>query len=123
MGVSAARAHGAIPRALNAALAAAPARHDPITLLDRSATVRFVRRNTAALDVESISTDLGRALVTSLEQTVLDLARRQPIGVAEDQIAQALRALLPRCDQEVHDELAAQQRLVSALERAQAWAR
>lgn len=62
-------------------------------------------------------------MVTSLEPTVLDLARRPPIGVAEDQIAEALRALLPRCDREILDELAAQQRCVSALERAQALAR
>jgi predicted transcriptional regulator of viral defense system len=123
MGVSAARAHGAIPRALSTAIVAAPAQHDPIMLLDRSATVRFVKRDTAHLDVESISTELGRALVTSIEQTVLDLARKPSLGVAEDQIPEALRALLPRCDPEILDELAARQRLRSALERARAWAR
>jgi predicted transcriptional regulator of viral defense system len=122
MGVSAARAHGAIPRALSTAIVAAPAQHDPI-MLDRSATVRFVKRDTAHLDVESISTELGRALVTSIEQTVLDLARKPSLGVAEDQIPEALRALLPRCDPEILDELAARQRLRSALERARAWAR
>ncbi len=119
MGVSAARAHGALPRALSTAIVAAPAQHDPIMLLDRQATVRFVKRDTAALDVESISTELGRALVTSIEQTVLDLARKPPIGVAEDQIPEALRALLPRCDREILAELAARQRLGAALQRAQ----
>lgn len=123
MGVSAARAHGAIPRALSTAIVAAPDQHDPITLLDRSATVRFVKRDTARLDVESISTELGRALVTSIEQTVIDLARKPSLGVAEDQIPEAIRVLLPRCDLQLLDELATRQRLVSALDRARAWAR
>jgi hypothetical protein len=92
-------------------------------LLDRAATVRFVRRDTDHLDVESISTELGAVLVTSIEQTVLDLARKPPLGVAEGQIPEAVRAMLPRCDGRALDELAARQRLVSALERAQAWAR
>src|SRR5665647_91163 len=50
MGVSAARAHGAIPGALSTALVAAPAQHDPIMLLERAATARFVRRDTDHLD-------------------------------------------------------------------------
>ncbi|MFY2786607.1 hypothetical protein [Rhodococcus sp. MALMAid1271] len=42
MGVSAARLHGAIPRALAMAVVAVPTRHDPIRLADRQAVVRFV---------------------------------------------------------------------------------
>lgn len=118
MGVSAARLHGALPRALAIAIVAAPVQHDPITLLDRPASVRFVKRDTARVDVETVTTELGRALVTSIEQTVLDLARRPALGVAEDQIPDALRALLPRCEPEVLDELARRQRLRSALARA-----
>jgi predicted transcriptional regulator of viral defense system len=118
MGVSAARLHGALPRALAIAIVAAPVQHDPITLLDRPASVRFVKRDTARVDVETVTTELGRALVTSIEQTVLDLARRPALGVAEDQIQDALRALLPRCEPEVLDELARRQRLRSALARA-----
>ena len=123
MGVSAARAHGAVLGVLSTALVAAPAQHDPIMLLDRAATVRFVRRDTVHLDVESISTELGRVLVTSIEQTVLDLARKPSPGVAEGQIREAVRAMLARCDGRVLDELATRQHLVSALERAHAWAR
>jgi hypothetical protein len=118
MGVSAARLHGALPRALAVAIVAAPAQHDPITLLDRPASVRFVKRDTARVDVETVTTEMGRALVTSIEQTVLDLARRPPLNVAEDQIPDVLRALLPRCEPEVLDELARRQRLRSALARA-----
>jgi predicted transcriptional regulator of viral defense system len=123
MGVSAARAHGAIPGALSTALVAAPAQHDPIMLLDRAATVRFVKRDTAHLQVASISTELGPVLVTSMEQTVLDLARKPPHGVAEGQIPEALGAMLSRCDRRALEALATRQRLVSALQRAQAWAR
>lgn len=42
MGVSAARLHGVIPRALATAAVAVPTRHDPIRLADRQAVVRFV---------------------------------------------------------------------------------
>jgi hypothetical protein len=123
MGVSAARVHGALPRALAVAIVAAPTQHDPITLLDRPASVRFVKRDTARVDVETVTTELGRALVTSIEQTVLDLARRPALNVAEDQIPEALRALLPRCEPDVLDELARAQRLRSALARARDLAR
>jgi hypothetical protein len=123
MGVSAARVHGALPRALAVAIVAAPTQHDPITLLDRPASVRFVKRDTARVDVETVTTELGRALVTSIEQTVLDLARRPALDVAEDQIPEALRALLPRCEPDVLDELARAQRLRSALARARDLAR
>ena len=123
MDMSAARAHGALPRALAVAIVAAPAQHDPIALLDRPATVRFVKRETTRLDVETLPTELGRALVTSVEQTALDLARKPSLHVADDQIPQALRALLARSEPEVLDELAHRQRLRSALERARALAR
>jgi hypothetical protein len=85
--------------------------------------VRFVKRDMTRVDVETVSTELGRALVTSIEQTVLDLARRPALNVAEDQIPDALRALLPRCEPEVLDELARRQRLRSALARARDLAR
>lgn len=118
MGVSAARAHGALPRALAVAIVAAPEQHDRIMLLDRPASVRFVKRDTGRIDVESVTTELGRALVTSIEQTVLDLAHRPALGGAEDQVPEALRSLLPRCEPELLDELANRQRLRSALARA-----
>lgn len=118
MSVSAARVHGAIPRALATAIVASPRQHDPIPLLDRSARVIFVKRNTNRLDVQPVSTELGPALVTSIEQTVLDLARRPPLGVADNQIDDAIRSLLPQCDDQVLTELAADQRIRSALNRA-----
>jgi hypothetical protein len=74
------------------------------------------------LDVESMPTELGRALVTIVEQTVLDLGRRPSLGVADDDIVDAVLALLPRCDRRVLDDLATAQRRRAALERALSWA-
>jgi len=122
MGVSAARVHGAIPRALATAVVAAPTRHDPIDLLDRPARIRFVRRDTAKLDIQPATTELGQALVTTIEQTVLDLGRKPSLAIGDDQIPEALRALLPRCDEQALEDLAGAQRMRAALERARTWA-
>lgn len=122
MSISAARIYGAIPRAVATAVVAAPRQHEVISLLDRSARIVFVARDTARLDVRPAPTDLGDALVTTIEQTVLDLARRpSPVAVG-DQLEDAVRALLPRCDDHILTELAADQRLRSALIRARGWA-
>jgi predicted transcriptional regulator of viral defense system len=122
MGVSAARMHGAIPRALAAAVVAAPIQRNKITLLDRDATVQFVKRDVARLDLEAVATELGRTIVTSPEQTVLDLARRPELAGALDHLVDALRALLPRCDPDLLEDLARRQHLRSALVRARQWA-
>lgn len=122
MSISAARLYGAIPRAVATAVVAAPRQHDVIQLLDRPARLVFVARETSRLDVRPMPTDLGDALVTTIEQTVLDLARRPSLGVADDQIEDAVRALLPRCDDQILTELAVGQRLHSALMRARTWA-
>ncbi|MGB3373038.1 MAG: type IV toxin-antitoxin system AbiEi family antitoxin [Rhodococcus sp. (in: high G+C Gram-positive bacteria)] len=84
MGVSSARLHGVIPRALATAVIAVPTRHDPIRsadrqAADRQAVVRFVVRDTTRLDAERIRTELGPVLVTTPEQTVLDLMKRPVI--------------------------------------------
>jgi hypothetical protein len=123
MSVSAARIRGALPRALDIAIVAAPTQHEPITLVDRVGVVRFVKRTITGLDVEPATTELGRALATSAEQTVLDLARRPSLGVADDQIPEALSALLPLCDPDLLDRLAHNQHKQAALERARRWAR
>ncbi len=122
MGISAARVLGAIPRALATAVVAVPRAHRPIELSDRRATVRFVQRDTDALDAERVDTALGSALVTTPEQTVLDLARRPLLGNAEPEIAAAITALYGRSDPDRLAELAEPQRLVAALRRAEIWA-
>lgn len=121
MGLSAARQHGAIPRAIGVAFVAVPAQRNAIALTDRSATVRFVKRDTARLDAERVITELGPTLVTTVEQTILDLARRPALGGTEEQARQAVRALFTRADLELINELAASQRMRTSLRRAQSW--
>jgi len=123
MGLSAARLHGAIPRALAVAVVAAPRQRPPVQLADRVAQVLFVRRDTHRLNAERVSTDLGAALVTGVEQTVLDLAHRPDLGGVAPEARAAVRALLPRCDPALLDELATRQRLRAARDRALEWAR
>lgn len=121
MGISAARLHGAIPRALATAVVAMPKQHRPISLADRSATVRFVKRNTSNLDAERVDTPLGQTLVTSPEQTILDLAHRPRLGDAEVEIPSAIAALYRGSDHSRLHTLAAEQRLMAALRRAETW--
>jgi predicted transcriptional regulator of viral defense system len=123
MGVSAARLHGAIPRAISTAVVAVPRQRNTIALADRTAKVQFVKRDTARLDAERMSTELGPTLVTTPEQTVLDLARRPDLGDAADEVRSAVRILLARTDPAVLEELAIAQRARASLRRARGWAR
>lgn len=118
MGLSAARLYGAIPRALGVAVVAIPKNRPNVTLADREATVRFVRRDTERLDAERVDTELGPALVTTVEQTLLDLAHRPNLGGIPQEAHAAIRALWPRADDDRLVEIAGQQRLRSALVRA-----
>jgi predicted transcriptional regulator of viral defense system len=122
MGISAARLHGAIPRALATAIIAVPRQHRHITLSDRPAVVRFVKRDTRALDAERIGTELGPALVTTPEQTVLDLAHRPTLGDNEADVPTAVAALYVRSDKQRLQRLATEQRRLASLRRAEEWA-
>lgn len=122
MGVSAARLLGALPRAIGTAVVAVPAQRNPITFIDRTATIRFVKRDVSRLDAERRRTELGPTLVTTAEQTILDLARRPRLGGAEDQVPDAVRILLARADSDLLEDLAGAQRAVASLRRARGWA-
>lgn len=122
MGVSAARLHAVIPRALATAIVAVPRQHRPITLTDRPAVVRFVQRDTSRLDAERIRTELGPALVTTPEQTVLDLAHRPTLGDNEADIPAAVAALYARSNKQRLHGLATEQRRLASLRRAEDWA-
>jgi hypothetical protein len=101
---------------------AVPRQHAPLTLTDRPARVLFVQWDVERLEVGRTRTELGPALVTGIEQTVLDLARRPELGGMPDEARSAIRVLLPRADRTVLDQLADDQRLRSALGRALSWA-
>ncbi len=74
----------------------------------------------AGSTLKGSGTDLGTALVTTVEQTLLDLAHRPDLGGVPAEAAVA--ALWPLADQALLDELAAGQRLRAAIDRAQVWA-
>ncbi|NAZ75374.1 hypothetical protein GTQ99_08055 [Kineococcus sp. T13] len=119
MHLSAARLHGTTPRALARAVVAVPDQHPVLTLEDRDgAQVVFVERDTDALDAQLVGTDLGSALVTGPEQTLLDLARRPDLLRLPGEAWEAVRGLWPRCDEDLLEELAGRQRGRSALRRA-----
>lgn len=121
MGVSTARLHGAIPRALTTATVAVPAQHRPIELSDRAGVVNFVKRNTPAIDAERYETELGPTLVTTPEQTILGLSHRPQLGDAATDVPTAVAALYERSDEDRLLTLATAQRRGASLKRAKAW--
>lgn len=107
MGLSAARVYGALPRAIGVAVVAM-ARHRPVLrLTDRDAVVLFVRRDLAGLDLQRHQSELGEGWVTSVEQTVVDLAARPTLGGMPREAMAAVAALVPRADSELLEELVA----------------
>jgi hypothetical protein len=123
MGVSAARLRNVVPRALGMAIVAVPDDRRDVVLRDRDGLVHFVERDTDVLDAELMTTDLGQCLVTTPEQTVLDLAHRPNLGHVVDEARAAIAALLPRCKDETLERLAGEQRLRAALTRVRRAAR
>lgn len=118
MGLSAARLHGVIPRALAFAVVAVPRRRAEIALSDRVARIQFLPRNLDVLDLEMVQTELGPTLVTSREQTALDLAHRPQLGHAADEAVKAIRLLMRDADPKLLERIAAASRMKSALRRA-----
>ncbi|HLR27579.1 MAG TPA: type IV toxin-antitoxin system AbiEi family antitoxin [Ruania sp.] len=117
MGLSAARIHGALPRAVGVATVAVPAGHRPIRLTDREATIRFIYRDVAALDAVRVETELGPTLVTTPAQTALDLAR-EPEILQKPDLTATLKAVLAHASlEEVAAIAASQGRTQAALRR------
>lgn len=115
-GLSAARVHRALPRAVAAGFVAVPGSRRPLRFADRPGVVQFAARKVEHLEAELVVTDLGPALTTTAEQTVLDLARADPSGVGADIVA-AIDALWPRCDGDVLEKIAGAQRMRATLVR------
>src|SRR5680860_331048 len=74
MGMAAARLLGAVPRALATAAVAVPRQR--ANLLTPFGLVRFVKRTVGRLEVQRVRTTIVDGFVTTVEQTVLDLAHR-----------------------------------------------
>jgi hypothetical protein len=78
----------------------------------------FVQRDLARLDLERLDTELGPGWVTTVEQTLLDLAHRPELpGVDAGTVAEAVRALAGRADWTLAAGLAARQRGRTTLAR------
>lgn len=118
-GLTAARVHRALPRAIGVAFVAVPAQRRPLRLADRVGEIRFVARAVADLDAVLVTTDLGQVLATTPEQTVLDLARANPRGEDAD-AGEVIETLWPECDQVVLEEVAGRQRMRATLARLRA---
>lgn len=117
MGLSAARSHGAWPRALAVAVVAVPRQRPPLST--PYGRLVFVERDTARLEVQPVATALATGLVTTIEQTVLDLADRPALGEATGQeVGEAIAALSVRADWDETLALARRQRLHAAYLRA-----
>lgn len=117
MATSAARHHGALPRAVAVAVVAIP-RQRPGLHLDIG-QIEFVRRRVDRLDVERFETELVAGWVTTVEQTLLDLADRPTLGGLTEQSAhEAVRSLALRADWDQVAELAQSQRKRLAYDRA-----
>lgn len=119
MGVTAARIHLAIPRAIGVAVVAGPRQHRPINL-EGGGKVLFVARDVDGLDARLETLETGQALVTTPEQTILDLAKRPDLGDAATEAHAAIRNLLERADREKLTRLAHAQRATAALEQIEA---
>ncbi len=117
MGVSAARHHGAVPRAVGLAVVAVPKQRP--RLETHVGTVLFVKRDVTRLDLERVDTQVTSGWVTTVEQTLVDLADRPTLGgLAEPDLAAAVCALSARADWELVRQLARGQHKPAALARA-----
>lgn len=120
MGMTAARVLGGYPRALGKATIAAPEQHEPVNLTYVKGTLRFMKRDVDALDARLERTELGAILVTTPEQTVLDLTKRPGLTGAPEAANEAIRNLLPQCDRSTLERIAAGQKMCATLTRLDA---
>lgn len=118
-GLSAARVHGALPRAISTAEVVGPTQHRPIVLSARRARVDFAARDMGGIDVESFMTELGPGLVTTAAQTILDLSRRE-FDDGDSLRIEAVRQLMERVDSAEIESRAHRARGRRALARARA---
>jgi len=115
MGISAARIHTAIPRAIGVAVVATEHHRRTLQLTDRNAEIHFVRRDLSPLDLQRHRLELGQGWVTTIEQTLLDLIARPNLGGVPDAARAAIASLIPRADLDLLRQLAMAQRRRRAL--------
>lgn len=117
MGLSAARAHGALEDPLDVGVVATTRNRPTLRLTDRPATVSFVRRDPRRLKIERYGGALGSGWVTTVEQTLLDLAAYPQLGGRPDLAEDGITGLIDKADPHVLYSLAGAQRRLGALDR------
>ena len=103
-GIGAARFHRSIPRAIAVAVVAVPAQHRAVILPDNGGRIVFTTTDTSALDVRLETSTIGAFLVTTPEQTFVDLIARPNLGGMQAEAIAAINALQGRID---HDRVKA----------------
>lgn len=120
MHLSAARIHGAIPRALAVAVIAVPKRRP--TLETSCGRIIFVKKDINSIMRMRTETELATGWCTTIEQTALDLANRPDLVIGLATVAEdAARTLFSRSNEEKLNELLKGQRLETALARLKKW--
>ena len=117
MGLSAARAHGALAGAIDVGVVATTRNRPPLRLTDRHATVSFVRRDPRRLKIERYTGALGSGWLTTVEQTLLDLAAYPQLGARPDLAEDGITGLIDKADPHILHSLAGAQRRLGALDR------
>lgn len=117
MGPSAARLHGALPRALALGTVAVPKQRPALTTL--WGRIGFHMRDVARLDLERVDTVLAAGYQTTIEQTILDLARwADAWAISTEMISEAIAALAGRANWSLIRDLAVKQGERAAYVRA-----
>ena len=98
-GIGAARFHHAIPRAIGVTVIAVPEQHRPVTMTDGGRVV-FTTTDVDRLRARLEHGVLGDFLVTTPEQTLLDLLERPALGGMPAEAAEATRALAAVIDRD-----------------------
>lgn len=116
MGISAARLHRAVPRALAVGIVAIDGRRTPKEL--SAGRVVFVTRSVNRLDLQIVDTEIVSGMMTTIEQTVVDLADRPNLGgVGPSSVSEAITDLVGRIDWDHTVNLALAQRKRPAVAR------
>lgn len=117
MGLSAAHVHGAFDSSPGVGITATTRNRASLRLTDRDAVVSFIRRDPRRLQIERYSGEMGSGWVTTVEQTLLDLAAYPQLGGKPDLADDGITALIDKADPHVLYSLAGTQRRLSALDR------
>jgi len=120
MHISAARIHGAIPRAIALAVLAVP-KQRPI-LETKFGRIIFVKRDVSELQRIRIDTELGSGWATNLEQTTLDLANRENLIVDfKEVVREAAITLFQRVSREKLIAFATKTDMAPSFSKVESW--